>query len=181
MSSKRKHSSVCIPLILLLLLAACNLQLSPAVTPTAVIVTPEQQVVPTDIPAGDTLQPTLAPPPLGATPTQFVPGGTQPTVIPLGGTPGLVGTGIPTLSAALADDRYEIQVRSNSTVGLNYTITLVTGTVTFTVQGVDGVLWQKTFTASETSRAEFTVQQGGMIELLVDIDRFDGNYSLNWD
>jgi hypothetical protein len=179
MRQKRKLFSV--GLLFIFLSAACNLQMSPAVTPTTMITTPEQPVLPTDPPAGDTLQPTLAPPPLGATPTQFVPGQTQPTVIPLGGTPGLVGTGIPTLPAALADDRYEIRARPNSTVGLNYNVTLVTGTVTFTVQSADGVLWQKTFTASEASRVEFAIQGGGTVELLVDIDRFDGNYSLNWD
>ena len=50
-----------------------------------------------------------------------------------------------------------------------------------TMQGPDGVVWQKTFTTTENSRAEVTIQQGGTYEILVDINNFDGNYSISWD
>jgi hypothetical protein len=103
-----------------------------------------------------------------------------PTVIPLGGTPGS-GTLVPTLNPTDADQRYEMTVRDGKTIGVNYEVTFTSGLITMTLQGPDGVVWQKTFTASETSRAEVTIRQGGTYEILVQIDRFDGNYSVSWD
>jgi hypothetical protein len=176
LTSKHRYPFLILAIGLLVFLSACNLQMSPALTPT-IVVTQAQDVPPTltPVPVGSTAQPTLAPPPL-PTPTVGIV-----TPIPLGvGTPGLTGTGVPTLSAALADDRYEIQVRPNATIGVNYTVNVITGSVTFTLQGPDGVLWQKTITATENTRVEVVVQQGGLYEVLVDINNFDGNYSLSW-
>ena len=86
------------------------------------------------------------------------------------------------MDAAAADDRYELQVRDGHTIGVNYNITVTQGSVTMTMQGPDGIVWQKTFTATrENSRAEVTIQQGGTYEILVDINHFDGNYSISWD
>jgi hypothetical protein len=97
-------------------------------------------------------------------------------------TPGMtVGPDVPTMDAALADQRYEIEVRDGRTVGVNYDVTVIRGSVLMVMQGPDGVVWQKTLTASETSRAEITVQQGGTYEVLVDIQNFDGQFQLSWD
>lgn len=163
-----------------LLLPACNLQQSPAVTPT---INPTQEqsaptLAPTIFPSQLPLQSTLQPPPLQSTPTQM-----SLTVAPLVvGTPVLVGTGAPTLNAALADDRYELTVRPGKTnIGVNLNLTLITGRVTLTLQGPTGIVWTQTFTASENSRIEVPITEGGTYEILVDIENFDGNYSLSWD
>jgi hypothetical protein len=154
-----------------LLLPACNLQQSPAVTPT---------INPTQEQSAPTLAPTIFPSqlPLQSTPTQM-----SLTVAPLVvGTPVLVGTGAPTLNAALADDRYELTVRPGKTnIGVNLNLTLITGRVTLTLQGPTGIVWTQTFTASENSRIEVPITEGGTYEILVDIENFDGNYSLSWD
>jgi hypothetical protein len=60
-------------------------------------------------------------------------------------------------------------------------VTITSGTINLTLQGPDGVVWQKTLTASETSRVEVPIKLGGTYEILVQIDRFDGNYSVSWD
>lgn len=170
-------SNICI----LLLLAACNLQQDDPTPTVGVTEQPQQEASP---------QPSLTPllPPLRPTPTSLplaslaaaTPQPGIPTAIPLGsGTPGNALT--PTLDAAEADQRYEMTVRDNKTIGVNYVVTLVTGTVSMTLQGPDGVVWQKTLTTSETSRAEVPIKQGGIYEILVQIDRFDGNYSVSWD
>jgi hypothetical protein len=103
-------------------------------------------------------------------------------VIPVGATPGALGNGtlIPTLNPTDADQRYEVTVRDGKTIILNYVVTMTGGTLDFTLQGPDGVVWQKTLTASETSRIEVPVKLGGMYELLVQIDHFAGNYSIEW-
>jgi hypothetical protein len=64
---------------------------------------------------------------------------------------------------------------------MNYEVTIVTGTIDMQLQGSEGVLWQKTFAASETGRDEVQVEQGGSYELLVIRNRLDGNYSVSWD
>ncbi len=172
-----RHSiHVLLPIMLLVVLAACNLQqVSPTSTPISVT---DQQpdIGSTDIPSQPTPLPLLS-----LTPNAVEQGGLPPTAVPLGSTPGVVGTGVPTLDSAAADDRYELQVRDGRTVGVNYNVTVTQGSVTMTMQGPDGVVWQKTFTTTENSRAEVTIQQGGTYEILVDINNFDGNYSISWD
>lgn len=118
-----------------------------------------------------TSQPTLAAPPL--------PLFTTPIALPLNSQPNT--TVIPTISTLEVDQRYELQARPGKTIGVNYAITLIRGSVKLTLQGAEGVLWQQTFTASETGRAEVTVQQGGIYEILAQIENFDGNYALGWD
>lgn len=167
---------------ILLLLSACNLQQQGDPTPTLDVTSQPQQEA--------TLQPTLPEtlPTLRPTPTSLPlaslvavtlqPG--IPTAIPLGAsTPSNALT--PTLNAAEADQRYELTVRDNKTIGVNYVVTLITGTVSMTLQGPDGLVWQKTLTVSETSRAEVAITQGGIYEILVQIENFDGNYSVSWD
>ncbi|HEX2906595.1 MAG TPA: hypothetical protein VHO69_07040, partial [Phototrophicaceae bacterium] len=66
-------------------------------------------------------------------------------------------------------------------IGLNYTADVLTGSVTLSFQGAEGILWQKTLTVSETSRVEVTVERGGDYEVLAFIERFDGSYNLSWD
>lgn len=158
------------------LLAGCNLQMqvaTPTSAPTSTPLTPlEASPQPTLTPLPLTNdQATLIPPPLPAFNTA--------TALPL--NPAGAGTVIPTVSTLEVDQRYELQARPGKTVGVNYTITLVRGSVKLTLQGAEGVLWQQTFTASETGRAEVTVQQGGTYEILAQIENFDGNYALGWD
>ncbi|MEO8606795.1 MAG: hypothetical protein ABI690_02880 [Chloroflexota bacterium] len=173
--------TVCI--IVAALLTACNLQQQGEATPTldASIQPPQTTITPAQV------LPTLRPTPTSfalatAVPPSPFPG--LPTVIPLGGgTPGLPGSGtvIPTLNPTDADQRYEITVKDGKTIGVNYVVTITSGTITMTLQGPDGVVWQKTLTASETSRAEVPIKLGGTYEILVQIDHFDGNYSVSWD
>lgn len=157
----------------ILLLAGCNLAFSPE-APTAAPTQPTEPEVantlePTRTPFGAATQPpTLLPPPLGTA--------SVPTIIPVGAT-----AGTPTLNAALADQRYELQVRADHTIGVNYTITMTRGSVTLVLQGPDGLVWQQTFVASETGRAEVPVKQGGMYEVLATIENFDGNFNVSWD
>ena len=158
------------------ILSGCNLQMqvaTPTVAPSETPLTPlEASPLPILTPlAQTTSQPTLAAPPLPV----FV----TPTALPL--NPAGAGTVLPTISALEVDQRYELQARPGKTVGVNYTITLIRGSVTLTLQGAEGVLWQQTFTATETGRAEVTVQQGGTYEILAQVENFDGNYALGWD
>lgn len=167
-------------ILLVLLLAACNLQQQPVTTPTAQ--TPAEDANPQTVP-------TLTPQP-GALPT-LLPTPTQlslvtvtqlplPTTIDFGSesTPATPG---PRLDPAQADDHYQIEARAGATVGLNYDVTLERGTVELYLQGPEGLLWQKTFTSSETGRHEITNAAGGTYEVLVNIESFDGNYALSWD
>ena len=55
------------------------------------------------------------------------------------------------------------------------------GSVTLTMQGPDGAVWQKTFTASETGRIEVVVKQSGAYDVMAQTDHFEGNYQLSWD
>jgi len=160
-------------MLTILFLSGCNLAFSPPPPTTLPTFTPELQSVntlaPTRTPFGAvTQQPTLLPPPL--------PTNNLPTIIPLGAT-----AGTPTLNAALADQRYELRANPNHTIGINYTITMTRGTVTLVLQGVDGLVWQQTFTAAETGRAEVPIKQGGTYEVLATIENFDGNFSITWD
>jgi hypothetical protein len=170
----------CLFAIISLLLSACNLQQIDPTPRVSITVQPQQA---TSTPALNPLLPTLRPTPTSLplaslSATTPLPG--IPTPIPLGnGTPSNALT--PTLNAAEADQRYEMTVPNNKTIGVNYEVTLITGTVNMTLQGPDGVVWQKTLTTSETSRAEVPIQQGGVYEILVQIEQFDGNYSINWD
>ncbi|MBZ0300113.1 MAG: hypothetical protein K8J31_10245 [Anaerolineae bacterium] len=168
---------LCLMMALALLLAACNLQQQPPLSPTAddALTTP-QQAATTTPPQAVTALPTLRP-----TPTQL----TLVTVTqPAAPTPldFNTGAGQPTLDAALADERYEIQVRSGAAIGVNYEVTIGThGTVSMTLQGPDGVVWQQAFTASESGRKEVQIEQGGTYEVLVDRENLDGSYSVSWD
>jgi hypothetical protein len=163
--------------ITVLSLAACNLQQA-GVTPTPGVTAQPQDASPE--PTSADAQPTLRPTPTTLLLVSATPQPGIPTVIPLGGgTPN--GTAIATLNPAEADQRYEIVARDGQTVGVNYVVTITGGTLNFTMQGPDGVVWQKTLTTSETSRAEVRIKTGGTYEVLVQIDRFDGNYSVSWD
>jgi hypothetical protein len=169
-------------LLVAALLTACNLQQQGEATPTLNTTSQPQDASPQPslTAPGPTLHPTPTSLPLASvgavTPLPGIP-----TVIPLGGgTPGN-GTVIPTLNPTDADQRYEMTVKDGKTIGVNYIVTITSGTISMTLQGPDGVVWQKTLTASETSRAEVPIKRGGTYEILVQIDHFDGNYSVNWD
>ena len=160
-------------------LTACNLQQTPLnptptlqPTPTALTQSTEQ---PTRTPIGQpTAQSTLVAPPL--------PNLITPTALPLGAnaTPGS-GTIIPTVSTQQAVQSTTIQVAAGKTVGLTYTVTMTSGSLTLTMQGPDGAVWQKTFTASETNRIEVVVKQGGEYAVMAQTDRFEGHYELSWN
>lgn len=165
------------------LLAACNLQQGD-VTPTLNATNRPQDASPQ--PSLTAPLPTLRPTPTSlpvASLAAVTPPPGIPTAIPLGGgTPGTSGgTLIPTLNPTDADQRYEMTVKDGKTIGVNYVVTITSGTISMTLQGPDGVVWQKTLTASETSRAEVPIKLGGTYEILVQIDHFDGNYSVTWD
>ncbi len=163
----------------MILLAACNLQQEPpaptSLPPTAT--QPDAQTAPSPIPAEQTTAlPTLLP-----TPTQLVLVTATlpdvPTTVDIGS-----GTGVATLDAAQADERYPIEARDGASLGVNYEVTIgARGTVSMTVQGPDGILWQHTFTASETGRAEVQIEQGGTYEILVFRENLDGSYAVSWD
>jgi hypothetical protein len=167
-----------IAILTLLLLAACNLQQQP---PSLTAESPSEsdpQTAPSPVPAGQsTSQPTLLP-----TPTQITLVTATLPVVPttidiIGG-----GAGAATLDASQADERYPIEARSGATLGVNYEVTIgARGVVSMTVQGPDGLLWQKTFTTSETGRAEVQIEQGGTYEILVFRQNLDGSYAVSWD
>jgi hypothetical protein len=167
-------------LITILLLAACNLQQG---EPTSTISATEQVEISPQPTIAQTPSPTLR-----ATPTSL-PLATQAAFTPLPGVPTVLAVGsstpnnalTPTLNPTDADQRHELRVRDGQTVGVNYSVTLTGGSISFTMQGPDGVVWQKTLTTSETSRAEVTITQGGTYEILVQIDWLDGNYNVSWD
>ena len=163
-----------------ILLSACNLQQQGEATPTLNATSQSPQAMATSAQIVPTLRPTPTSLPLASVGAVTLSPGI-PTVIPLGGgTPGN-GTVIPTLNPTDADQRYEMTVKDGKTIGVNYVVTITSGTISMTLQGPDGVVWQKTLTASETSRAEVPIKLGGTYEILVQIDHFDGNYSVSWD
>jgi hypothetical protein len=161
-----------------LLLTACNLQQQPPAPTTAA---PTAEAPPAVASVTPDLRPTLLLATLQPTPTPFfLVTATLPAIPTVLNAPG--GSAQPTLDAALADERYEIQVRAGATIGVNYEITIgQRGTVTLSLQGPDGLVWQQVFTASETGRAEVTIEQGGTYEILVDHERLDGSYAISWD
>ncbi len=140
--------------------ADCNLQQTPLnatptlqPTPTALTQVTEQ---PTRTPIPNLSIPTTQPS-LIAPPGIVI--GTS-TALPLGTTPnGVVtaGTVIPTVSTLQAVKSTTLQTSAGKTVGLNYTVTMTSGSVTLTMQGPSGAVWQKTFTASETGRIEVII------------------------
>lgn len=166
------------------LLTACNLQQTPLnptptlqPTPTALTQVTEQ---PTRTPQAaqsiPTSQPSLVAPP-------GIVIGTA-TALPLGTTPnGIVtaGTVIPTVSTLQAVKSTTIQTSAGKTVGLNYTVTMTSGSVTLTMQGPSGAVWQKTFTVSEAGRIEVLIPQSGAYDVMAQTDRFEGSYQLAWD
>lgn len=160
-----------------LLLAACNLQQGPQLTPTAPTVAETPLISVTDLP----LLPSPALPPLLPTPTQMTLVTQTPLTAPtpIGIDSG--GSASPTMDVALADEHYELNARANSTVGINYDVTLTSGSVVMMLQGPDGLIWQKTFTATEKGREEVAITQGGTYEILVTHEHLDGNYSVSWD
>ncbi len=168
-----------------LMLAACNLQQTPLnptptlqATPTALSQATDQ---PTRTPIGNANQPiptTLAS--LVAPPGVIV---LTPTALPLGVSPNATtsSTIIPTVSTQQAVQSTTIQVAAGKTVGLNYVVTMTSGSLTLTMQGPSGGVWQKTFTASESGRIEVVIQQAGEYAVMAQTDRFEGNYQLSWD
>lgn len=134
---------------------------TPIVQPTAASPAPPGQVVPTALPLN---QNNAAEPPRPVTPVLLTPLGVQ-------AVPGAAG----------AAARYTLTLRPGETVGVNYAIHVLTGSVTLVFQGAEGVLWQQTFTVSETNRAAVTAPRGGVYEVLVFTERFDGSYDLSWD
>jgi hypothetical protein len=162
-------------LVLAGLLAGCNLQaITPAPPPTAATETP---------PALDEA-PTRTPPAqatLIATPTQFSPLLPAP---PLPVTLDALGGAVPApvYDPATADDRYEVTTRPGQALAIVYEATVTQGSLGLVIQGPGGVIWQRTLTASENSRADFTIEQGGMYELLVFRQGFfDGSYAFRWE
>ncbi len=138
---------------------------TPIVQPTAASPAPAGQVVPTALPLNQT---DSAEPPRPVTPVLLTPLPPGAQAVPGPGTAG-------------AAARYTLTLRSGETVGVNYAIHVLTGSVTLVFQGAEGVLWQQTFTVSETNRAAVTASRGGVYEVLVFTERFDGSYDLSWD
>lgn len=166
-----------IAILTLLLLAACNLQQQPPSMTAEPPSESDPQTAPSSVPAGQsTSQPTLLP-----TPTQITL--VTATLPPAPTTVDIIdGAGVATLDASQADERYPIEARSGATLGVNYEVTIgARGVVSMTVQGPDGLLWQKTFTTSETGRAEVQIKQGGTYEILVFRQNLDGSYAVSWD
>ncbi len=149
--------------LLVVALAACNLATSPRATAT-----PRPTATPPTVPGLPTLLPT---------PTQGLPPPGAPTALPV--QPG----GLPTVDPATAAGRYPASVRAGDTLGLAYDVIITRGALIFTIQGTQGqgLMWQRTFTASETGRHEFISTQGGEYELLIQTQNFDGAYNFRWE
>ncbi|MEP6984059.1 MAG: hypothetical protein ABI970_00575 [Chloroflexota bacterium] len=166
-------------------LTACNLQQTPVeVTPT-LQPTPTALSQPTDQPTRTPIgQPTVQQAPQSSVVAPTLSLLQTPTALPLGVNPNATGTNgtvIPTVSTQQAVKSTTIQVAAGKTVGLNYVVTATGGSLTLTMQGPAGVVWQKTFTASETGRIEVAIQQAGAYDVMAQTDRFEGNYQLSWD
>ncbi len=163
-------------------LAACNLQMATPLVPTA---------PPSDTPpplAEQATRTEAAPvPTLLPTPGQFIPGQPvqplPPPPLPVTVVPGSSGdySTEPTLDAAIADERYTVEVRSGAAQAITYELTIIRGSLALQVQGPDGVVWRRALSASETASSSFTVQQGGVYELLVFRQNFDGSYAFRWE
>jgi len=163
-------------------LTACNLQQTPLNPTPTLQPTPTALDQPTEQP---TRTPIDQPTPQSSLSAPPSPGFQTPTALPLVGTnPNpITGTGtvIPTVSTQEAVKSTTIQAAAGKTVGLNYVVTMTTGSLTLTMQGPAGVMWQKTFTASETGRIEVAIQQSGAYDVMAHTDHFEGNYQLSWD
>ncbi|MBI5668156.1 MAG: hypothetical protein HZC41_09110 [Chloroflexi bacterium] len=146
------------------------LPVTPIVQPTEASPIPSGRALPTPLPMTNTPD---GVPPRPVTPVLLTP-------LPLG-VQNANPAALPARSAVGAASRYPITLRPGETVGINYAVTVLAGTVTLVFQGPEGILWQKTFTASEADRAEVTVQTGGNYEVLAFTDRFNGSYDLSWD
>lgn len=162
--------------LLAALLAACNLSTSPQVTPTPRATSTPPTPVFTPPPTIPGL------PPLLPTPTQaLLPG--APTTLPAPDAATPLPGGLPTVDPASAAGRYPASVRAGGTLGLAYDVTITRGALIFTIQGTQGqgLMWQRTFTASEAGRHEFMAAQGGEYELLIQTQNFDGAYNFRWE
>lgn len=160
-----------------LLLAACNLQYGPQPTPTPRLTsTPPTPIL---SPTPTSLAPNL--PTLQPTPTQgFFPPVT--VTLPVAVTPlPDIGIGIATVDPATAIGRYPATVRAGDALALSYDVVVTRGTLIFTIQGAEGLLWQKVFTGAEASRHEIPSVQGGTYELLIQTQNFDGSYNFRWE
>jgi hypothetical protein len=165
--------------VLAMVCTACNLQTQPPVTLTS---------EPTAILASQTpaLSPTSGLAPLQATPTQLpLFGGATATinilVTPGGGTV-TSATGAATLDAALFDGRFEVEARTDGeTIGIVYDVTVFRGSILMVLQGANGIVWQKTLTTSEASRADVPVAQAGVYELLIDAQNLSGEYQFRFE
>src|SRR5689334_3650477 len=106
-----------------MLLTACNLQQQGEATPTLNVTSQPSQATATPDQILPTLRPTPTSLPLASvgavTPLPGIP-----TVMPLGG-----GTLIPTLNPIDADQRYEMTVKDGKTIGMNYVVTITSGTI----------------------------------------------------
>lgn len=170
--------------ITVLLIAGCNLQQAMP-TPTLAVTPASPTTNATSIQESSTSQPgiqmttraTLPPPPLASTPTALPIGEIPPNAPTLA----VLGPDVPTLSAASAAYRYEVKAAPGKRLRLHYNIQLKTGAVSLVMQGPEGVIWQKSFTATAVSQDELTLAAGGVYEILVFAERFDGSYSVWWE
>lgn len=162
-----------------LLLAACNLQAVPPTPTAATMEPPAPLTTATDLPTRTPAVDAAATPTLQPTPTQqvftSVTADAPPTVLNAGSPV----PGGPTLDAAQADGVSDVTI--SGSVDLIYTVEVTRGTLTFTVQGGPGIIWQQVFTATEDSRATITAPQDGVYQLLINTENFDGSYSFRWE
>jgi len=172
--------ATCFSLCLLgMILAGCTLGTNP-LPPTAEALTSAPDIVFTDAPANTpaALTPQTLPTrtPLDknplVTPQQFL------TPTTTSGTPLPPGTVL--VVPGQEDDRYSVTVGSNQILVLNYNVEVQHGTVAMTLQGPDGIVWQKLFTTTENTSAEIPIKQGGEYVVLINIESLDGGYNLSW-
>lgn len=164
-------------LVLSVTLCACNLQTAPPSTPTSEIPPTLTQAAPP--PAS----PTPELPPLRATPTQFpLLNQPQPAATITLVAPGTINSSLAaTLDPAQVDQRFEVEAREGETVGIVYEVIVNRGAVLMVLQGPGGIVWQMTLTASESSRADVTVPQAGVYELLIDAQNLSGEYKFRFE
>jgi hypothetical protein len=176
--------------LMLLVLAACNLDTNPNVerdTPTVedaatIATSPEATAntpfrIVTRTPFG-----TAAP---AAT---AIDGAVPVSPLPIfGSTP----IGLPTVDPNLivareqADDVFIVDVPFEGTLILNYSATVTGGYITFMAQGPDGstnVVWQYRATTTEDNSAAIPISQAGRYEVLIDKSPdFQGGHALSWE
>lgn len=167
--------------LVMLVLAACNLQSEPPATAT---LTAEPPPAATSTLA---LSPTSALPPLQATPTQMpLLGQPQVGITVIATTNAAItpnGTPLPgRFDPALADQRSEVEAREDGdTIGIVYEVTINSGSILMVLQGEDGIVWQMTLTASANTRADVTVPKAGTYELLIDAQNLSGGYTFRFE